>query len=63
MTSARRRTAASSSAQEDENLKKLLGGLGAYQNPLRPGVWQVDHRYRAEAVRRLEAAGYAIAES
>ncbi len=50
-------------APEDENLKKLLGGLGAYQNPLRPGTWQVDHRYRAEAVRRLEAAGYAVAGS
>ncbi len=50
-------------APEDENLKKLLSGLGAYQNPLRPGVWQVDHRYRAEAVRRLEAAGYAVAGS
>lgn len=50
-------------APEDENLKKLLGGLGAYQNPLRPGVWQVDHRYRAEAIRRLEAAGYTVVES
>ncbi|MDI6771071.1 MAG: hypothetical protein QME77_00595 [bacterium] len=50
-------------ASEDENLKKLLGGLGAYQNPLRPGAWQVDHRYRAEAIRRMEAAGYAIAET
>lgn len=50
-------------APEDENLKKLLGGLGAYQNPLRPGAWQVDHRYRAEAMRRLEAAGYALAEA
>ncbi|MDQ7840033.1 MAG: hypothetical protein RDU83_03270 [bacterium] len=49
-------------ASEDENLKKLLGGLGAYQNPLRPGAWQVDHRYRAEAMRRLEAAGYSLAE-
>lgn len=46
---------------EDENIKKLLGGLGAYQNPLRPGAWQVDYRYRAEATRRLEAAGYAVA--
>jgi len=50
-------------APEDENLKKLLSGMGGYQNPLRPGAWQVDHRYRAEAIRRLEAAGYTIAET
>jgi hypothetical protein len=47
---------------EAENLKKLLGGLGAYQNPLRAGVWQVDYRYYAEARRRLEAAGYTLTE-
>ncbi|MDR7537679.1 MAG: hypothetical protein QN183_15145, partial [Armatimonadota bacterium] len=47
---------------EAENLKKLLGGLGAYQNPLRAGVWQVDYRYYAEARRRLEAAGYTVTE-
>lgn len=50
-------------ATEDENLKKLLGGLGAYQNPLRQGVWQVDHRYRSEATRRLKCAGYEVSES
>ncbi|HEV8354864.1 MAG TPA: hypothetical protein VGR24_11825 [bacterium] len=47
---------------EDENLKKLLGGLGAYPNPLRGGAWQVDYRYYAEARRRLEQAGYEIDE-
>ncbi len=47
---------------EDENFKKLLGGLGAYQNPLRTNAWQVDYRYYAEARRRLEAAGYTITE-
>jgi len=47
---------------EDENLKKLLGGLGAYPNPLRGGAWQVDYRYYAEARRRLEQAGYEIEE-
>ncbi len=47
---------------ENENLKKLLGGLGAYQNPLRSDAWQVDYRYYAEARRRLEAAGYTMTE-
>jgi hypothetical protein len=47
-------------AVETENLRKLLGGLGAYQNPLRSNAWQVDYRYYAEARRRLEAAGYKI---
>ncbi len=47
---------------ENENLKKLLGGLGAYQNPLRSEAWQVDYRYYAEARRRLEAAGYTVTE-
>ena len=49
-------------ASEDENLKKLLGGLGAYQNPVRSNAWQIDYRYYAEARRRLEAAGYKVAE-
>ncbi|MDR7422806.1 MAG: hypothetical protein QN125_07010 [Armatimonadota bacterium] len=49
-------------AGENENLKKILGGLGAYQNPLRGGAWQIDYRYYAEAKRRLEAAGYTLAE-
>lgn len=48
---------------EDENLKKLLGGLGAYQNPVRGGAWQLDYRYYAEARRRLAQAGYEIDES
>lgn len=47
---------------EAENIKKILGGLGAYQNPLRGGAWQIDYRYYAEARRRLEAAGYLITE-
>lgn|SRR5574337_177993 len=45
---------------EDENVKKLLGGLGAYQNPLRRGVWQLDYRYYEEAKRRLAQAGYEL---
>jgi hypothetical protein len=49
-------------AGENENIKKLLGGLGAYQNPLRGDVWQIDYRYYAEARRRLEAAGYTMSE-
>ncbi len=44
---------------EDQNVRKLLGGLGAYRNPLR-GVWQLDYRYYAEAVKRLQAAGYQV---
>ena len=47
---------------EDENVKKLLGGLGAYQNPLRRGVWQLDYRYYEEAKRRLAQAGYELEE-
>lgn len=47
---------------EGENLKKILGGLGAYQNPLRGEAWQIDYRYYPEAKRRLAAAGYTIAE-
>jgi hypothetical protein len=49
-------------AAENENLKKLLGGLGAYQNTVRGGAWQVDYRYYSEARRRLEAAGYVVTE-
>jgi len=49
-------------ATENENLKKLLGGLGAYPNPLRRNAWQLDYRYYAEARRRLEAAGYKVTE-
>ena len=47
---------------EDENIKKLLGGLGAYQNPLRGGVWQLDYRYYEEGKRRLAQAGYELEE-
>jgi hypothetical protein len=45
---------------EEANLRKLLGGLGAYPNPLRGGAWQVDYRYWQEAKRRLQAAGYKV---
>lgn len=45
---------------EETNLRKLLGGLGAYANPLRGGAWQVDYRYWKEAKRRLETAGYKV---
>jgi len=45
---------------EEATMKKLLGGLGLYQNPLRAGAWQIDYRYFAEAKRRLEAAGYQV---
>ncbi len=48
---------------EEENLKKLLGGLGAYANPLRKGAWQLSYRYYAEGRRRLEQAGYEIEET
>lgn len=46
-------------ATEDQNVRRLLGGIGAYRNPLR-NAWQVDYRYYAEAVKRLAAAGYQI---
>jgi hypothetical protein len=44
---------------EDQNIRRLLGGLGAYRNPLR-GVWQIDYRYYAEALKRLREAGYQV---
>src|SRR5437667_6671077 len=47
---------------EDENIRKLLDGLGAYQTPLHPGIWQLDYRYYDEAKRRLKQAGYEIEE-
>lgn len=47
---------------EEENIKKLLGGLGVYLNPLRR-VWQIDIRYYAEAKARLQQAGYQVEES
>jgi hypothetical protein len=46
-------------ATEDQNVRRLLGGIGAYRNPLRSS-WQVDYRYYAEAVKRLTAAGYQV---
>lgn len=46
-------------ATEDQNIRRLLGGLGAYRNPLR-NSWQVDYRYYAEALKRLIAAGYQV---
>ena len=48
---------------EEENLKKLLGGLGGYPNPLRGGAWELSYRYYAEARRRLAQAGYEIEET
>jgi hypothetical protein len=45
---------------EEENLKKLLGGLGAYASPLTAGAWQLDYRYYQEAKTRLQQAGYEI---
>lgn len=48
---------------EDENVRKLLGGLGAYASPLTGGDWQLDYRYYEEARRRLEHAGYEIEAS
>jgi hypothetical protein len=48
---------------EDANLRKLLGGIGAYQNPLRNNAWQVDYRYWKEARKRLRNAGYEIEET
>ncbi|MDQ7843852.1 MAG: hypothetical protein QN141_13290 [Armatimonadota bacterium] len=47
---------------EVENLKKILGGIGAYQNPLRGDAFQIDYRYYAEARARLERAGYTVEE-
>lgn len=46
-------------ATEDQNVRRLLGGIGAYRNPLR-NAWQVDYRYYAEALKRLTAAGYQV---
>ena len=49
--------------EDQENLRKLLGGISGYQNPLRRGAFQVDYRYYAEARRRLEQAGYEVEET
>jgi len=51
-----------SAASEAENLRRLLGGIGAYENPVRAGAFQIDYRYYAEAKTRLERAGYQIEE-
>ncbi len=48
---------------EEENLKKLLGGLGGYANPLRGGAWELSYRYYPEGRRRLEQAGYEVEEA
>jgi len=48
--------------EDQENLKKLLGGISGYPNPLRRNAIQVDYRYYREARRRLEAAGYRVEE-
>lgn len=45
---------------EEENIKKLLGGLGSYASPLTAGAWQLDYRYFQEAKSRLQQAGYEI---
>ncbi len=47
---------------EEENIKKLLGGLGAYASPLTAGTWQLDYRYYHEAKARLQQAGYEVAD-
>jgi len=48
---------------EEENIKKLLGGLGVYANPVRGGAWQISYRYYPEARQRLSQAGYEIEET
>lgn len=47
---------------EEENIKKLLGGLGAYTSPLTAGAWQLDYRYYQDVKTRLQQAGYEIDE-
>jgi hypothetical protein len=47
---------------EEENVLKLIGGIGGYKNPVRAGAFQVDYRYYPEAKARLERAGYQIEE-
>lgn len=47
---------------EAENLRRLLGGIGAYENPVRGGAFQIDYRYYPEAKTRLERAGYQTEE-
>lgn len=47
---------------EEENVLKLIGGIGGYKNPVRAGAFQVDYRYYPEAKTRLERAGYQIEE-
>lgn len=47
---------------ERDNLRKILGGIGAYENPLRSAAFQIDYRYYAEAKVRLQRAGYEVEE-
>lgn len=47
-------------AAEEANIKKLLGGVGAYANPLRGRRWQIDYRYWKTAKKRLTEAGYQV---
>jgi hypothetical protein len=49
-------------AAEEENVLKLIGGIGGYKNPVRAGAFQVDYRYYPEAKARLERAGYQLEE-
>ncbi|MGH2398945.1 MAG: hypothetical protein ACRDF6_03795, partial [bacterium] len=51
-----------SASSEAENLRKLLGGIGAYENPVRSGAFQIDYRYYPEAKTRLARAGYQVEE-
>lgn len=48
---------------EEDNVLKLIGGIGGYKNPVRAGAFQVDYRYYPEAKARLERAGYQIDEA
>lgn len=47
---------------EDENILKIIGGIGGYKNPVRAGAFQIDYRYYPEAKARLERAGYTVDE-
>lgn len=48
---------------EEDNVLKLIGGIGGYKNPVRAGAFQIDYRYYPEAKARLERAGYQIDEA
>jgi hypothetical protein len=47
-------------AAEEANVKKILGGIGAYANPLRARRWQIDYRYWKTAKQRLTEVGYQV---